>query len=135
MPLPELAALTNSRPRKQEHARSTFTIPRGEKREREEVVVKQEPVEVQDPMTGVPVVIKQELDERAEALGGMEVPDFLQGGFDDRKKHKKHKKHKKKHKDVKLEQEDSRSRGAGGSSSGSGPASPEGAGGADMMGF
>merc|ERR1711972_630743 len=86
----------------------SFTIPRGEKREREKVepdpvVVKQEPVELPDPMMAG-VVIKQEphsLDERAETgHGDMEVPDFLQdpGPSADmlEPKPKKHKKKKKK---------------------------------------
>ena len=48
LPLPELAALgrqAGGQPswKKESKASSGFTIPRGEKREREEVVVKQEP--------------------------------------------------------------------------------------------
>merc|ERR1711864_42092 len=81
LPLPELAALGRpAAPPWKKESKSSFTIPRGEKREREEdrVVVKQEPVDLPDPMISG-VVIKQELDERQDTMeGGMEVPDFLQ---------------------------------------------------------
>jgi transcription initiation factor TFIID subunit 2 len=110
LPLPELAAL--GRPGtawsgKKEKG-GGFTIPRGEKRERveEQVVVKQEPVEPPPDPTMAGVVIKQEVDERAEAIAGkMEVPDYLQGDMVDvkHKKHKKEKKKKKKHKHRKEE--------------------------------
>merc|ERR1711902_360494 len=115
----------------------------GEKREREKVepepvVVKQEPVELPDPMMAG-VVIKQEphsLDERADIVhGDMEVPEFLQDPGPSTEmlepKPKKHKKEKKKkHKEEKkLEDgvsQDSRQGGSsGGSTSGSNPATPE----------
>merc|ERR1712192_171830 len=90
-----------------------------EKREREKVepepvVVKQEPVELPDPMMAG-VVIKQEphsLDERADTLhGDMEVPEFLQdpgpSAEIQKPKPKKHKKEKKKkHKKEKKKKED-----------------------------
>merc|ERR1711934_42513 len=119
----------------------------GEKREREKVepdpvVVKQEPVELPDPMMAG-VVIKQEphsLDERADNVhGDMEVPEFLQDPGPSTEmlepKPKKHKKEKKKKQDrgvkeeIKLEDgvsQDSRQGGSsGGSTSGSNPATPE----------
>merc|ERR1712203_79499 len=91
----------------------------GEKREREKVepdpvVVKQEPVELPDPMMAG-VVIKQEphsLDERADTVhGDMEVPEFLQDPGPSTEmlepKPKKHKKEKKKkHKKEKKKKED-----------------------------
>merc|ERR1712010_142375 len=124
----------------------SFTIPR-EKREREKVepepvAVKQEPVELPDPMMAG-VVIKQEphsLDERADTIhGDMEVPEFLQDPGPSTEmlepKPKKHKKEKKKKEDrgvkeeIKLEDgvsQDSRQGGSsGGSTSGSNPATPE----------
>merc|ERR1712110_1117356 len=147
------AALNRAQPQWKKETKS-FTIPK-EKREREKVepepvVVRQEPVELPDPMMAG-VVIKQEphsLDERADAVhGNMEVPEFLQDpgpGTEmlepKQKKHKKekkkkHKKEKKKKEDrgvkeeIKLEDgvsQDSRQGGSsGGSTSGSNPATPE----------
>jgi len=85
------------------------------------VVVKQEPVELPDPMMAG-VVIKQEphsLDERADIVhGDMEVPEFLQDPGPSAEmlepKPKKHKKEKKK-KHKKGEKEEGRARcGEGG---------------------
>merc|ERR1711936_541210 len=117
LPLPELASLNRAQPQWKKETKS-FTIPR-EKREREKVepepvVVKQEPVELPDPMMAG-VVIKQEphsLDERADTIhGDMEVPEFLQdpgpGTEMLEPKQKKHKKEKKKkHKKEKKKKED-----------------------------
>merc|ERR1712112_192013 len=107
------------------------------------VVVKQEPVELPDPMMAG-VVIKQEphsLDERADIVhGDMEVPEFLQDPGPSTEmlepKPKKHKKEKKKKhnrgvvkEEIKQEDgvsQDSRQGGSsGGSTSGSNPATPE----------
>ena len=154
LPLPELAALNRAQPQWKKETKS-FTIPRGEKREREKVepdpvVVKQEPVELPDPMMAG-VVIKQEphsLDERAgTGHGDMEVPDFLQDpgpGVDmlepkpkkhKKEKKKKHKKEKKKKEERGIKEEIKQEEGvsqdsrqgasSGGSTSGSNPATPE----------
>jgi len=143
LPLPELAALGRPPahgPWKKEP--KGFTIPRGEKRERPEeggVSVKQEPVELPDPlMAGV--VIKQEVEDR-EPVGDMEVPDFLQQEDsitehkhkkhkkEKKKKHKKEKKHKQERVKVEvgegLSQDSSRQGSSSGSNSGSNPPTPE----------
>merc|ERR1711879_71437 len=96
LPLPELAALNRAQPQWKRETEKVEPDP-------DPVVVKQEPVELPDPMMAG-VVIKQEphsLDERADAVhGNMEVPEFLQdpgpGTEILEPKKKKHKKEKKK---------------------------------------
>merc|ERR1712088_850386 len=105
----------------------SFTIPR-EKREREKVepepvVVKQEPVELPDPMMAG-VVIKQEphsLDERADAVhGNMEVPEFLQDpGPGTEMLEPKKKEDREMKEEIKLEDGVSQDSRQGGSSGGS----------------
>lgn len=101
LPIPELAALGRASGSIAMMGASwtktkQFVIPRGEKKEIK-TEIKQEVVQ-----------IKQELDERASMLTGLELPDFLAEGsadasfmgpeeWADRKRRKKEKKKKKKH--------------------------------------